>query len=783
MQLGKYEIIEELGRGGFGTVYKAHDTVLDVDRALKVLHPALVSDVTFLERFKQEARLAAKLNHINIVPVYDYGEIDGRFFLVMKYMPGGSLKNLLEREGKLNQARAMGILAQVGRGIAYAHSLGVIHRDLKPGNILFEDDAHIAVSDFGFARTAIKNSASLSTSGGLLGTPAYIAPEIWWGKIAVPQTDIYSMGCIYCEMISGRILFDGDSPAEVMTRHVINHPALPEEIKGEQVPIVNRSLAVDPQDRFQQVEQFISALEGNSNREDLIHEAPGSLPQKPNPQKKTFITMTGITLFIGLITILIGLFGGQLLGLLKPGTVPTTQAAPTALPAASIDQPTLMAVNSPTGALTLIPGHTFAVIEYVNGEAHFLHTNGRESLLTGLDNYILNESGTITTGEGVIQIALSPEVVLLLDKFTQLELLYPDTSFDSASAGKLTLLYGRMLVHLNTNGVEDLVVHVLSGAKARVSGSIMGLVFLPGEDNYFQVDCIEGHCSQLDEDETASLSLGAGQSGIIANQQPPMLKAENLVIADWQELVMNASYNFDWMTDAAGGLTVTPTPVENTNLPASIASSTKKVNPSITPTQTTTPTRSTIFTNTPTPTPTLTPPTPIIITKTFTSTPTSTPSGGTCNGYTITILPEGAGSVQLSPAPNCPGGYLQGTVVTASYSTNTGYMFQQWMTSGCTPSSSTCSLTVTQHTYWNINFYTCQELRLSVSPDGSYGSISVQPPPDCGSLYNPNTAITLLANPAPGKVFLYWDEGYPKENPRVVHAQSNLSYRAMFGSQ
>lgn len=279
MQLGKYEILGELGRGGFGVVYKAHDTILDVIRAVKVLHPALVADTSFLLRFKQEARLAAQLEHPNLVPVVDFGEADGRFYLAMKYMPLGSLKDLLAREGKLEEQAAVNIFEQVCNGVAYAHEKGIIHRDLKPGNILFDESGKVRVSDLGFAKAlSINSSLTLNASGGMVGTPAYMAPEIWHGKPANPASDQYSLACIFYEMLTGKVLFDGESPAEVMTRHVLGDVvelldmekgAISDKVKV----ILRRSLSRLPEDRFSSITEFFNALKTQINEDRRINKA------------------------------------------------------------------------------------------------------------------------------------------------------------------------------------------------------------------------------------------------------------------------------------------------------------------------------------------------------------------------------------------------------------------------------------------------------------------------------------------------------------------------------
>lgn len=260
MQLGKFDILEELGHGGFGTVYKARDLVLDRLVAIKVLHPNLVNDPLFLSRFKQEAQIAAQIEHANLVPIYDFGEIDGHFFIVMGYMPGGSLKELLKKEGPLKKERALEILDQIGKGLAYAHKRGVIHRDLKPGNILFDDGGVARISDMGFAKLLhSEGSGSMSTSGGLVGTPAYIAPEVWKDASATTAVDVYSAACILVEMLSGKPLFDGDSTPSVMLKH-FEPLKLPGNLPDGWKPIIENALEKEPNQRTSSTEEIVRSL-------------------------------------------------------------------------------------------------------------------------------------------------------------------------------------------------------------------------------------------------------------------------------------------------------------------------------------------------------------------------------------------------------------------------------------------------------------------------------------------------------------------------------------------
>jgi len=260
MLLGKYEIQEVLGRGGFGTVYKGYDKVLDRTVAVKVLHPNLVNDPTFLARFQREAQIAAKLDHPNLVPVYDFGESEGHYYIVMGYMPGGSLKDRLSSEGPIEKNLALNYISQIGEGLDFAHSRNVIHRDLKPGNILFDERGKVRVSDMGFAKLLHSDaSMSMTVSGGIVGTPAYMAPEIWNGKPATAATDVYSVACILAEMITGSPLFEGETTPMVMMEHFkpLNLPdALPKEWK----PVFEAALEKQQEDRIQTVGDFFGQI-------------------------------------------------------------------------------------------------------------------------------------------------------------------------------------------------------------------------------------------------------------------------------------------------------------------------------------------------------------------------------------------------------------------------------------------------------------------------------------------------------------------------------------------
>jgi eukaryotic-like serine/threonine-protein kinase len=262
-QLGKYRITARLGQGGFGTVYRAQDTSLGREVALKILHPQLTLP-DFLQAFKQEASLAASLNHPNIVTVYELDELEGRVFLAMEYLSGGSLEShILERPYPYSEA--LPIFLQACAGMEELHQRGLIHRDIKPANILFNSRGTAVITDFGLAKSVMLSSAS-SLLGGA-GTPFYKAPEIWEGDVpAGPPADVYSLGCVLYEMLMGRILFSGKTPEQVLTRHLVRGPDLagfppsgsPDALRA----ILEKALARDPQARYPTAGAFAAGLTG-----------------------------------------------------------------------------------------------------------------------------------------------------------------------------------------------------------------------------------------------------------------------------------------------------------------------------------------------------------------------------------------------------------------------------------------------------------------------------------------------------------------------------------------
>ena len=225
----RYELNHLIARGGMAEVYRAHDRLLDRPVALKVLFPELSVDRSFVERFRREAQAAANLSHPNIVPVFDWGEDTGTYFIVMEFIDGRPLSSILKTAGPLSAERTADIGAHVAAALGYAHKHGVIHRDVKPGNVLITDEGQVKVTDFGIAR-AINTEESLTQTGAVMGTATYFSPEQAEGIGVDARSDIYSLGVVLYEMVTGRPPFLGDTPVAVASKHVRDHPPAPREL-------------------------------------------------------------------------------------------------------------------------------------------------------------------------------------------------------------------------------------------------------------------------------------------------------------------------------------------------------------------------------------------------------------------------------------------------------------------------------------------------------------------------------------------------------------------------
>jgi serine/threonine protein kinase len=260
----RYSFIRLIGSGGMAEVYLARDQELDRDVAFKVLRHQYADDEQFVERFKREARNAALLSHPNIVAIHDRGKTeDGAYYIVMEHVPGGTLKERILRDGPLPAPTAIAVALQVARALQAAHEHGVIHRDVKPQNILLTESGDAKVVDFGLARAV--SAATMTQDGVILGTAHYLSPEQALGQPASPQSDLYSLGVVLYEMLTGELPHDAETPVGIVMGHISGHLHPPREVNPDVPEGINavtmRLLARDPKDRYQDVAELIEDLE------------------------------------------------------------------------------------------------------------------------------------------------------------------------------------------------------------------------------------------------------------------------------------------------------------------------------------------------------------------------------------------------------------------------------------------------------------------------------------------------------------------------------------------
>jgi serine/threonine protein kinase len=285
----RYELEELVGAGGMSSVYRARDSLLERHVALKVMHEQLMGDGDHVERFRREARLAAKLSHPNIVTVIDRGEQDGRQFIVFEYVEGENLKALIERDAPLSEHDAVGLALQVAEGLAFAHAHGLVHRDVKPQNVLLTEDGRAKVTDFGIARS-IDVQRGLTETGTVLGTSDYISPEQARGGAVDECSDIYSLGAVLYELLTGEVPYPGENFVAVAVRH-LNEP--PPSALGERPDIsprldvaIRRAMAKDPQDRFPSMESFAAELRACLGDPGGARASAGETLVRPQPSRR-----------------------------------------------------------------------------------------------------------------------------------------------------------------------------------------------------------------------------------------------------------------------------------------------------------------------------------------------------------------------------------------------------------------------------------------------------------------------------------------------------------------
>ncbi|MEW5868515.1 MAG: protein kinase [Chloroflexota bacterium] len=352
--LGRYQLIEKLGEGGMAAVYKAYDPRLDRFVAVKVISSSIQQDASFSQRFDLEAKSLAKLSHPNIVQIYDYGEHDGIAFLVMAYVPGGTLKQRIS--GPMNYPDAAKLLIPIAKALEFAHQNQVIHRDIKPANILLTQSGEPMLSDFGIAKM-LGEGHTLTGTGVGIGTPEYMSPEQCKGGKIDQRSDIYSLGIVFFELITGRRPYQADTPMAVAFKQVSEPlprlqelvPGLPETVEK----VIYKTLAKNPDDRYQKMSEFFAALEKLAQEEFPRQKIAKTVEVGITPIKKRinvrFILISTLGI-MGLIASGIVLFG------IKPGFIGKTafaEASPTP------QKPMLTATLAPSSVIsTLAPTKT-----------------------------------------------------------------------------------------------------------------------------------------------------------------------------------------------------------------------------------------------------------------------------------------------------------------------------------------------------------------------------------------------------------------------------------------
>lgn len=289
----RYEVIKSIGEGGMANVYLANDTFLDRKVAVKILRGDLSTDEKFIRRFQREAYAASALSHPNIVEMYDVGEDNGTYFIVMEYIEGRTLKQLLKKRGSLTSPEVVDIMLQLTDGIAHAHDMYIIHRDLKPQNIMISDDGKIKITDFGIAMAM--NSTQVTQTNSVMGSVHYLPPEQASGKGSTIKSDIYSMGIMLFELLTGKLPFKGENAVEIALKHMKDdipsvrklNPNVPQSLEN----IVLKATAKNPKNRYDDVREMYNDLkvclnDENLNQEPYVYKYPEHDPDEKEPVLK-----------------------------------------------------------------------------------------------------------------------------------------------------------------------------------------------------------------------------------------------------------------------------------------------------------------------------------------------------------------------------------------------------------------------------------------------------------------------------------------------------------------
>jgi serine/threonine-protein kinase len=387
-KVGRYKIKSELGRGGMATVYRAYDPSFDREVAVKVLPREMVHNLIFRARFKRELKLIASLEHPAIVPVYDVGEEeDGRQYFVMRYMGGESLSDWIKR-GPLSMQETAIIIERLASALDYAHSKGIVHRDIKPDNVLFDDTNHPYLTDFGIAK--LTESAVSATGGGTMGTPAYVSPEQAQGAKVDSRADIYGMGVMVYEMLTSQKPYDADSPMTVAVRHITE--PIPEILQArpdlplETDLIIRTAMAKDKEDRYPTAIELARALNQAAFGEDRPIPSTSALLNRQNSAQLRRRTLT----IVGML-VLVALAGAFILSRqlpVLPAVDVSSTAAETSVPPTLTQTPALTLTATATSIATAAPppGNADKVAFLSANQIYLMNLDGTDLIQIRTDN-------------------------------------------------------------------------------------------------------------------------------------------------------------------------------------------------------------------------------------------------------------------------------------------------------------------------------------------------------------------------------------------------------------
>jgi serine/threonine-protein kinase len=284
----RYRVVDRIGSGGMADVYCAEDTQLGRSVALKLLYRRFAEDEEFVERFRREASAAAGLQHPNVVQVYDRGAWDGTYYIAMEFLDGRSLKQLVRERGPLEPDEAIDLVTQVLKAARFAHRRGVIHRDLKPHNVIVDAEGRAKVTDFGIARAG---ASDMTETGSIIGTAQYLSPEQAQGHPVDARSDLYSIGVLLYELLTARVPFEAESAVTIALQHVQQAPPPPSHlnpgVSHELEDVALRALAKDPAQRFQDADEFVAALEAvrDGTATEATRALPGPIPPSPTRRR------------------------------------------------------------------------------------------------------------------------------------------------------------------------------------------------------------------------------------------------------------------------------------------------------------------------------------------------------------------------------------------------------------------------------------------------------------------------------------------------------------------